>query len=124
MVLNKCVICGSDSEIKIRLILIIIFFILFFNYQIYYLQKRIQSRLMAKIIHILWDLPFFKINHIFAICKIFIMHCQIIYLSGAFSISSKIQVHYSLEILGNPQKLIGETLQCLDAILKNESTYP
>lgn len=43
--------------------------------QVYSVYERVKNKIIAKVINIIWDIPFFKTNYLFAISKIFILHC-------------------------------------------------
>lgn len=67
--------------------------------------------------NLLWDIPFFKINYLFAISKIFILHCQVTYLSGALNLDTGLNLSEAFSVFGNPHKILNGGIKCLNFLL-------
>lgn len=64
-----------------------------------------------------------KLNYIFAMSKIFIMHWQIVYLTGVFNLDLGIKMQGFLSIIGNPHKIMSGSLKCFEFLLNLSDEY-
>ncbi|KRX09153.1 Pectin lyase fold/virulence factor [Pseudocohnilembus persalinus] len=110
---DECLKCQKRGLQYFSIFMLFLFYILILSYYIYGVKKKVEKVTLSKWCNILFNIPFQNLSQISAIAKIFVMHCQILYITNPNFVNINFEFQFMLEIFGNPSFMFNPSLLCL-----------